>query len=57
MLQGYNLTAPNCTVNCTYEMHYGHFNGFGHTNATRVLNLTRDNLLFDFQQVRKLLFS
>ena len=56
-MQGYNLTAPNCTVNCTYEMHYGHFNGFGLTNATRVLNLTRDNLLFDFQQGRNPFFS
>ena len=37
-------------MNCTYDMHYGHFNGFGHTNATRVLNLTRDNLFFDFEQ-------
>lgn len=52
VVKGYNLTAPNCTVNCTYNMYYGHFNGFGHTNATRVMNLTRDNLFFDFQQGR-----
>ena len=50
VVKGYNLTAPNCTVNCTYNMYYGHFNGFGHTNATRVMNLTRDNLFFDFYQ-------
>ena len=48
--KSYNLTQHNCTVNCTYNMYYGHFNGFGHTNGSRVLQLTQDNLLFDMYQ-------